>query len=242
MTPHLDAIMESASNALSRMDYLQCEKHCIHALSMARKQANWPYYARILLPLQESRRQRRMIAAESTIRLGTTNLPHAPGQWTNQLAAGCIVITQPHRPTMVRLIAEQMQDRFILALYAENTSDCPRWTLSSSPGSTITITIDAPPRGCIDRWLKPDDRTNFNNKPPDQKATQSLPPVRLVSVASNWFLDACEAMGDAVLAQLAPQDIDVDQIKALESLLLAMPAHELLHQELGRVARRVENH
>ena len=49
-------------------------------------------------------------------------------------------------------------------------------------------------------------------------------------------------MGDAALAQLPPQDIDVDQIKALESLLLAMPAHELLHQELGRVARRVGNH
>ncbi len=242
MTTHLDAIMESASNALSRMDYLQCEKDCTHALSMARKQANWPYYARILLPLQESRRQRRMIAAESTIRLGTTDLSHDPARWINHLAAGCIIITQPHRPAMARLIAEQMQDRFILALYAENPSDCPRWTLSSSPGSTLTVTIDAPPRACVDRWLKPNDFTNFNNDPPGHKATLSSPPVSLATVASNWFLDACEAMGDAALTRLDPQDIDVDRIKILEGLLLAMPAHELLHQQLGREARRVENH
>ena len=67
----VDAIMEDASQALSRMDYLSCETFCLKALSLARRAKRWPVYARILLPLQETRRQRRMIAAAGVIRLGS---------------------------------------------------------------------------------------------------------------------------------------------------------------------------
>ena len=53
----LNPIMEAASKSLAQMDYLACEDGCLRALLFAREQRDWPYYARILLPLQEARRR-----------------------------------------------------------------------------------------------------------------------------------------------------------------------------------------
>jgi len=71
-TATLDALMEDASRALAEMDYLTCESLCLKALAAAREDGNWAYYKRILLPLQEVRRQRRMIAADGDVVLGCT--------------------------------------------------------------------------------------------------------------------------------------------------------------------------
>ena len=66
MPNDLNTTMEHASAALQSMDYAACEAGCLTALAMAGNARRWSDYARILLPLQESRRQRRMIAVDGT--------------------------------------------------------------------------------------------------------------------------------------------------------------------------------
>ena len=67
MTETIPELMERASVALVDMDYLQCEALCLKALALARAAADWAAYARIVLPLQEARRQRRMIALDGRV-------------------------------------------------------------------------------------------------------------------------------------------------------------------------------
>ena len=57
MTATLDDQMETASQALAELDYARCEALCVKALEQARKQSDWVMYQRVLLPLQEARRQ-----------------------------------------------------------------------------------------------------------------------------------------------------------------------------------------
>ncbi len=96
MADDLNAIMERASVALQAMDYATCEAACLEALRVARHGRQWADYARVLLPLQEARRQRRMNAADGTFRLGTGDLAGGPDSWLAALAPGCIVVTPPH--------------------------------------------------------------------------------------------------------------------------------------------------
>lgn len=62
-----DRIMTEASEALLATDYLRCEQRCMEALSLLRAAGDFERYARVLLPLQEARRQRRQIAAEAGV-------------------------------------------------------------------------------------------------------------------------------------------------------------------------------
>jgi hypothetical protein len=77
-TPSIDSLMQQAIDALTRMQYLACETLCLRALAAASELGSWDSYARILLPLQESRRQRRLIAADGAIRLGAADIDTQP--------------------------------------------------------------------------------------------------------------------------------------------------------------------
>src|SRR5690606_17570305 len=90
MSSTLDDIMERASRSLAAMDYLTCERLCVEALAAARRAQDWSYYARILLPLQEARRQRRLIAADGWVRLGTSDLEGPHHDWSGVFEAGCV--------------------------------------------------------------------------------------------------------------------------------------------------------
>lgn len=63
----IDAIMEQAGEALVQMQYLRCEKRCTEALALARQAEDYDRYARILMPLQEARRQRRQAALDAGV-------------------------------------------------------------------------------------------------------------------------------------------------------------------------------
>ncbi|MCZ6834346.1 MAG: hypothetical protein O7G85_01095 [Planctomycetota bacterium] len=54
----IDELMEKASHALARMSYFEAERFAVKALNMAWQQREYERMARIVLPLQEARRQR----------------------------------------------------------------------------------------------------------------------------------------------------------------------------------------
>jgi hypothetical protein len=57
--------MERASQALIDMDYFTCERLALQALEKSRAKHDYERIARILMPLQEARRQKRLAAIDS---------------------------------------------------------------------------------------------------------------------------------------------------------------------------------
>lgn len=214
--------MERASQALAAMDYPACEQACLEALRRARQARDWNGYARILLPLQEARRQRRLIAAEGFIRLGTSDLEGPDHDWSATFAAGCILVTHPHTaPHAVGLIAAlRQQHKHAQVLLADNILDAPRWVIASPLQPLLRVELAAPPTTWTDRWLSPRQVRDLGEPGPD-----------------DYFLDAAEALGDAAMAQVASPLGSVERIEQLEQFLEAVSDHEILHQRLGEAAR-----
>ena len=247
MACQLDRIMESATAALMAMDYLTCESKCLDALSIARRKQNWTYYARILLPLQEARRQRRMIAAEGSFRFGSTNLGGDPQPWLERLGNGCIVVSQPHAPEVAHAVARaaRASRRHVEVLYADNPVTAPTWQLRSYAGPATTTRLPAPPADMIDRWMDP--------LPPTQNAPHCSPvapdgpgptggqcQLNAPCHPADWFLNACESLGDAALNQVGPHLRASQRVEALEHCLDVVADHEIIHQRLGDAAHNAQ--
>ena len=238
----LDAVMESASQALVCMDYLHCEELCLNALAIARRIGDWPSYGRVLMPLQEARRQRRMIAAEGVIRLGSASLNGEPPAWLEQMGSGCLVLTRPHTVDhairLVQLACKQRQ--YVEAIFADGDVTDKFWLLRSFTGSAVNCTVAAPADDCRDRWLTSDATepasTQHHGRPADGCASDEPDPH---SLASDWFFNSCEALGDAALVHVTAALGSVERITQLKQCLDAVTDHEILHQRLGDAARAV---
>lgn len=217
MSDAIDRIMERASLSLVAMDYLACEDSCLEALAMARDQANWLYYARILLPLQEARRQRRMIAADGAIRLGTSRLSSTPEAWLDANHAGCIVLTRPHTRADAAALAKLARQRrlHVEVLFADCHASDNEWTLRSHAGPEADCRIAAPPQATRD------------------VDTRGGAPA-------GWFIHATEALGDAALKQIDAPLGDVQRITQVERRLAVVTDHEFLHQWLAEAARAAQ--
>ena len=87
----VDALMERASAALARSKYFECERLAAEALELAHAAHDYQRMARILLPLQEARRNRRLAALD----LGkVTVLEEMPGEG-EAIKPGCYLIQPP---------------------------------------------------------------------------------------------------------------------------------------------------
>jgi len=91
---NIDTLMERASQALIDTDYLTCERLSLEALDLARKANDFERIARILLPLQEARRQRRQIAEDAgTFVFGQPR--QTPQQMLDAHDTGCLLLISP---------------------------------------------------------------------------------------------------------------------------------------------------
>jgi hypothetical protein len=224
-----DSIMDLASAALARRDYLECEDLCLRALAGARGRRDWADYCRVLLPLQESRRHRRMIAAEGVVRLGSSELPEDLTASLAAYPAACLVVTLPHgRAEAQAVLAEAHRARrFVEVLLADNAASAPRWLLRPLTGPEIACEIAAPPAAWINRWL---------GRSAALSAAAAATPGAAPTPA-DWFLDAGEALGDQALAQVIAPPGTIERVEALERCLDVATDHELIHQRLWDAAR-----
>ena len=147
MPSTIDDIMELASQSLAQTDYFSCDVFCTQALADAHKQEDWANYARILLPLQEARRQRRMRAADGTIQLGTTDLETSLNAWLMAIDHGCIAISHPHQVEDATALdkAARAQRRCVEVLFADNEPTQSSWTLRSLTGPPVNCSFPSPP-------------------------------------------------------------------------------------------------
>ncbi|MFG0247650.1 MAG: hypothetical protein ACF8OB_02095 [Phycisphaeraceae bacterium JB051] len=214
--------MDQASLLLVKMQYLEAEKLCEQALKQARERKLWAYLARITLPLQECRRQRRMIAAEGHVVLGTDHLGDNALSELLQLDCGCVVFTgKDATGNALRLMQNiRKNSRHLLVLAATVTKS--QWTLHSAVQPILTITYPAPPADWQHKTLEPGQWT---------EVTDSAWPT-----PGDWFLDVLEKLGDQALKAIEPKDDTVKRVDALLASLQAVTDHEILHQQLAKAA------
>ena len=206
----LDTIMEQASEALVKMDYFTTEALASTAFEQAMGDRCYAYAARILMPLQEARRQIRMIAAEGPIHIGSAALEGGPGDWLAAQPVGCLVVTPPHTEEQAAECYDRAREarQPLEVLYAPVPGQ-PQWTLASFRGRGLRATVAAPPS----QW-------------------QAFTPA-------DWFLDALEALGDAGVHQARETSDPLDRVAILRQSIAAAPHHEILHQELGALLREL---
>jgi hypothetical protein len=205
------------------MQYLQAETLCQQALQMAYERKLWSYFARITLPLQECRRQRRMIAAEGHIVLGTDHLPNDALQTLDALPAGCVVFTGKDAQTHAAQLLQGVQKnpRHLLVLAAETGED--QWTVHSASQPDVSVNYPAPPS----EW-------QHTTMPP--QAWPELKPPCNWPTPGDWFLDALEKLGDQALKTAQSSDDNVLRVDELLSAMYAVTDHEILHQQLAQAA------
>ena len=235
----LDQTMQQASIALVEMRYLEAERLCLDALDVAIEREDWSYVARIVLPLQEARRQRRMIAADTAVQLGTLERDDLaawinPGE-TRGGPDGCLLITRPCTIDDARSALRRLRelDRYAEVLFADIEveqdpafdADDP-WPIVSLIDDEVSVECAAPCAAWLGRPLHPGEA---DWHPPAATADAPTP--------ADWFMDVAERLGDAAIAAASAAASPRERFEHLHRLLDAAPDHELLHQALADAAR-----
>ncbi len=212
MSEPLDTLMERASQKLTDMDYLGSEALCLEALAMAKAAGDWTAYARIVLPLQECRRQRRMIAADTAVQLGTNSCWNDPRD-------GCVAVTPPlERDAARRLAADAAEHgRFVEVLWCEPAEDASRWNVYTVGEVEVVCEVNAPDAAWGNQRLSPGDEGFL--------------------AAGHWFIAASEALGDAAFSQVDAAMGSLERVEQLERMVAAVGDHEILHQRLAEAVR-----
>ena len=211
--------METASQALAELDYARCESLCVDALKQARDASDWVMYQRVLLPLQEARRQRRQAALDGPIQLGTPQRDDDLPFHAEDIDPGCVVLTWPYTAgdakTLNGIVHESKQP--VELLFADNASDAETWRITSTAGLGLSVDLPAPKTAWVGHRIDP--------------ASVSPP------TPAHWFMQASEALGNAALAAIEAKPGSIGYLQALEQALTCVDDHEILHQRLASAAK-----
>lgn len=218
----IDELMDRASEALCATEYFEAERLCLRALASARARADFERMARICLPLQEARRQRRQIAESSGVRV----LVSTPPTRSTIRGPGCYLVQPPLIGLEARRLREAADKREvpILALAREPMTGAGKWPVvavgqSRLIGMTSIRAYVDPPAGVAAR-----------ESTATRDDASEAPPI-------SWFLSAAEAVGDAAIARINPRLPAAFRVDQLMEFLDAIPDHEKLHQRLEEACR-----
>lgn len=203
----IDELMEQASEALTSGGYFDAERLAGQALSAAEQVGDYERMARIILPLQEARRQKRLAAIDSgkLIRLSDDR------DLELKLEPACylfepMLVAAHARDARLRANEEQVP---ILVVVREPQTQTGLWPICMVGPKTVRVRIAPPPKG------------------EDGKPAPTI----------EWVLAASEALGDEAIAMVDPDADVADRVKQLHELLSTCPEHEKLHQALEAACR-----
>jgi len=145
----VNSLMSKAQQALSRNHWFEAERLCARALDMARSEGDFNLMARILLPLQEARRQR-MQAAFDSRKLVILDEPMGDER---QLETRCYLVQPPLVGADARRLRLLALEREVPAMFLCRE---PKTQLGLCPivaiGQVTVRTRIEPPK----KWDKPD--------------------------------------------------------------------------------------
>lgn len=215
----IDRLMDNASAALVETRYWVAERTAQQALEFARQAGDWERMARICLPLQEARRQRRLMALDAPGRF----LVSAPEDVPQPFAPGVYLVQPPLTGMDARMLrdAAEAEEIPVAVLAREPMTRAGLWPVVAV-GRAIVRARVSPPEGVT---------------PEPGSMTRDRFDGRVDTAAFEaWFVSSCEAVGDQGVSECA-QGPAMERVDALMDRLDAMPDHEKLLQALERACR-----
>ena len=211
----IDRLMSEATEALEAGQYIDCELAADDALHRAWKHNAYDLMARIILPLMESRRQRRLQAVDAKHIVEIEHGEALPGgdeedgersDETEPVEPGIYLIQPPGVGADARLIRvsalEQRVPVFALAIE-------PKTQMGLLP-----VAVVGP--SAVRAQLKPPAKKKFN---------------------AAWCLEAIDVLTEAALMQIDTTRPLAKQVDLLMDVLDALPESERLHQALADTAQ-----
>jgi hypothetical protein len=216
-------MMEEASTALVQRKYFLAERLCAEALRSALAAEDFERAARICLPLQEARRLKRQSAVDAGHILAVCE----PMQDPAAIKAGCYVICPPRVGAEARTL-RQLADEAevpIVVIAREPTTRAGLCPIVAVGPVTVRAFVPEPPQPAP----RPVAKARKGAKP--EVAPHAIGPAAAAPPPLEWILAACEALGDAAIAQ-AVSPAAADRAAELHARLQSIPDHEKLHQRL----------
>lgn len=139
----IDELMEAASRALAATNYFECEDLALKALARAYEKTDFERMARILLPLQEARRQKRLAAIDT----GKLTVLDAPIDLeTHKVKPGCYLFQPPLVGADARAFRELADTQAVpvLVICREPKTQLGLWPVVMIGPITVRVRIDPP--------------------------------------------------------------------------------------------------
>jgi hypothetical protein len=218
----IDRLMERASRALEKTQYFEAERFSKDALNKAHAASDFERMARIILPLQEARRQKRQLAVDSKWIMVFSD-PRQLRDFAPELPAGCYLMQPPLLGVDARNLRDEADSRGvpILVICREPLTKDLKWPVVSVGRVSIRTRVDPPV--ALTRVEKSVTKDAYTGEP--------LP-------TAQWFEAAAEAIGDSAIAKIKPEEPAAWRVDDLMSWLEAHPDHEKLHQRLEDACRQ----
>jgi len=221
--------MEQASEALVHRRYFEAERLAAEALRSAVSAEDFERAARICMPLLEARRLKR----QQAIDCGRVTLVNEPIPEGAPIKPGCYLVCPPRVGAEARAIrqaadAGQVPVLVIAREPATRAGLCPVVAVGPVTVRAMVPEPPAPP-------APPPSKPKKNAKPLPEAPRQIFGPWTPPTV--EWFVAACEALGDAAIAQ-ATAPLAADRVGELHARLQSCPDHEKLHQRLMEACER----
>jgi hypothetical protein len=218
----IDRLMDRASKALEATKYFEAERHAAAALRRAHGASDFERMARIVLPLQEARRQKHQLAADS----GRCFLfRRLADMQTDAIEPGCYLFQPPligMDARTYREAADSQEVPVIVMTREPMTREC-KWPVVAVNGTvSVRTRVDTP-------WKLERVEKSITKDAVDGVAF-GAPPVA-------WFESASELLGDAAIVRLRPEDPAAWKVDDLIGFLDCQPDHEKLHQRLADQCR-----
>jgi len=218
----IDTLMERASRALVATKYFEAERLAARALQRAHAANDFERMARIVLPLQEARRQKRQLAIDSGQRFLSGSMAMAAGEMG--IEPGCYLFQPPVIAADARVFRELADAKGVpvLVITREPLTREGKWPVVAVGVVSARARVSPPwPLERVEGTITKDN-VKDGSEPP----------------GPEWFEAAAEAMGDAAIARLKPEDPAAWRVDDLMEFLDAHPDHEKLHQRLAENCRK----
>jgi len=217
---HIDAVMEQASQALAETRYFDAIDHAREGLKLARRAADFERMARIVLPLQEARRQIRLEAEDA----GCVCVAKLESELPSEVLPGCYLLQPPLLGIDGRRLREVAHDEGVpvLVLVREPLTRDGRWPIAAV--GQVVVRAKVQPPVPVERDEKAVRRDTFDEK----------------TIPIEWIQATNEALGDAAIAdaeEVAEGDPAAFLVDDLMERLDAVSDHEKLHQRLEAACR-----
>ena len=223
----IDAMIEQADKALVPRSYFAAERFAAGALRRAHHEGDFARMARAIMPLQESRRQKRDLAIDADhVAVIEGDLPQGA-----DIQPGCYLVGPPRVGVDGRMLRDMADENRtpVVVVVREPPSREGLWPIVAVGPVTVRAKVPPPPPAPPAPPPKKGKKSKPDAKPETHNGT-ATPSVK-------WFIEVCEQLGDEAIAQVPATLPAAARVQELFERLEAHPNHEKLHQRLEAACR-----